>query len=190
METIIAACIGLGLAASCGLRVFLPLLVLSVGARAGLIHPGESFAWVASWPAIIALSTATIAEIAGYYIPWVDNALDTIATPAAAISGALAVLIGTHGHMDSLHPMLTWAGALIGGGVATTVQAGTVAVRSTSTVSTAGIANPIISTIENIGAAILSFLAVAIPVGLGLILIAIVAWYVSRRLRKPKLVLA
>ena len=187
METLVALIVGLGLAAACGLRVFLPLLVLSLGARAGLIHPGDSFAWVASWPAIIALSTATIVEIAGYYIPWVDNALDTIATPAAAISGTLAVLIGTHGHVDSIHPMLSWAGALIGGGVATTVQTGTVAARSASTVTTAGIANPILSTLENIGAAILSFLAVAIPIGLGLILLAIVGWYVSRRLRKPTL---
>ena len=89
METIAALGMGLGLAAACGLRVFVPLLIVGVATKLGLMSPGQGFEWVASWPALLALTTASLLEVCAYYVPWLDHALDTVATPAAAIAGAL-----------------------------------------------------------------------------------------------------
>lgn len=168
-ESLFAVLMGVGLAAACGMRVFMPLLALAVGARLGLVHAPESMAWMASWPALIALATACAAEVAGYYVPWIDHALDTLATPAAAVAGAAAMFMHSGWALDGLHPMATWGASLIGGGVATTIQAGTVAARATSTATTGGLANPIFATIENIGAAVLSALAIVIPIVLGVV---------------------
>ena len=88
-EIITAVAIGIGLAASCGFRVFVPMLVASIAARIGIFPVHEGFQWLASWPAIISFGTATVAEILAYYIPFVDNFLDTITTPLAVGGGTL-----------------------------------------------------------------------------------------------------
>src|SRR5438874_3598888 len=89
METILSICAGIGLAAACGFRVFVPLLVVSIAALSGHLHLLPSFQWLGTYPALLALSVATALEIGGYYIPWLDHLLDTIATPAAVIAGTL-----------------------------------------------------------------------------------------------------
>src|SRR5215469_1550912 len=88
-EPLIGVLVGVGLAASCGFRVFVPMLVMSVAARAGQLELGEGWSWIASWPAIIGFGVATLVEIGGYCIPWLDNLLDTLASPAAVIAGTL-----------------------------------------------------------------------------------------------------
>src|SRR5262249_22152082 len=89
VETVLSILIGLGLAAACGFRVFVPLLIMSLASRAGVGHLAlsPSFAWIGSTPALLSFAVATVLEIAGYYIPWVDNLLDTVATPAAVVAG-------------------------------------------------------------------------------------------------------
>ena len=67
---ITALCLGICLSAACGLRVFLPFLVVSVAAKFGLLELRESWMWIGSWPAITAFSTATVLEIGAYYVPW------------------------------------------------------------------------------------------------------------------------
>ena len=84
-ELITAVAIGIGLAASAGFRVFVPMLVAAIAAKTGILPLNESFMWLSSWPSIAILGTATIVEILAYYIPVVDNLLDTIATPLAAV---------------------------------------------------------------------------------------------------------
>jgi hypothetical protein len=79
--------VGIGLAAAAGLRVFLPLLVLGVAAHAGVVPLTPTFDWIGSGPGIAALATASVVEVVGYYIPWVDNLLDMIAGPLAVLSG-------------------------------------------------------------------------------------------------------
>ena len=83
METLLAISLGIGLSAACGFRVFVPLLVMSVASLSGHLTLAPGFQWIGSYPALVTFSVATFAEIAGYYIPWVDHLLDTIATPAA-----------------------------------------------------------------------------------------------------------
>jgi hypothetical protein len=162
--------------------VFLPLLILSVAARAGVVEPGPNLAWVASWPALVALSTAATVEVAGYYIPWVDHALDVLATPLAAAGGALAALV-TMMPADSALSGWSWGpmlatgagGAITAGGV----QLATVAARAASTVTTGGVGNPIVATLENIGATMLSIMSIIAPI-VGVVLL-LCAFLLARR---------
>ena len=70
VSIVTAVCLGICLSAACGLRVFLPFLVVSVAAKLGLLELRESWMWIGSWPAITAFSTATVLEIGAYYVPW------------------------------------------------------------------------------------------------------------------------
>ena len=183
METILGLCIGIGLSAACGFRVFVPLLVMSVAAIMGWFEPMRGFEWLAMPSVCIALGFATLCEITAYYIPWVDNALDTIATPAAMIAGTLTTMAVSSGEMSQF---ASWAAAIIvGGGTATAVQMSTVAVRGLSTATTGGIANPVVSTGEWISAFLLSILSLIVPVLVVIVVLIMVVWAV-RWVRRKK----
>jgi hypothetical protein len=183
MELILSICLGLGLSASCGFRVFLPMLVANIAAMNGWITPGEQFEWLTSWPAFFALLTATILEIGGYYVPFIDNLLDTIATPAAVIAGTL--LTTSVIQIDS--PVLHWGlGLIIGGGTAGVVQIGTGLLRILSSKTTAGIGNPIVSTAENVASFSLSGLAIFLPVIALVLVVLLVIWLLKRLLNLKK----
>ena len=182
METILGLCIGIGLSAACGFRVFVPLLVMSVASLVGWFEPMKGFEWLAMPSVCVALGIATLCEIGAYYIPWVDNVLDTIATPAAMIAGTLTTMAVSTGEMSQF---ASWAAAIIvGGGTATAVQMSTVAVRGVSTATTGGIANPILSTGEWISALVVSLLSFVVPVlvvVVGIILMIIIIRWVHRK---------
>jgi hypothetical protein len=183
MDGLVSVALGLGLAAAAGFRVFVPLLVLSVVARVGYLPLAPGFEWMATTPALTTFAVATVIEIAAYYVPWVDNLLDTVATPAAVMAGVIA----TASVVRDLPPLLRWAIALIGGGGAAGLIAGTTSLlRLKSTASTAGLANPVLATIELVAAVATSVLALVVPLALlaGVItLFAILVWRVSRRIR-------
>ena len=165
IQLLIAISLGLGLAAACGFRVFIPPLMMGVASRFNLYSLEGSFTWVGETWAIVIFSIATVLEICGYYIPWIDNLLDTIATPAAIIGGIFVASASLEGELD---PAMQWMLAIIaGGGTAGIIQLGTVATRAVSTGATGGLANPIISTLEAVASIvciILSlFLVVIIP---------------------------
>ena len=182
METILGLCIGIGLSAACGFRVFVPLLVMSVAALMGWFEPMKGFEWLAMPSVCIALGVATIFEIGAYYVPWVDNLLDTIATPAALVAGTLSTMAVSSGEMSQF---ASWASALIvGGGTATAVQMSTVAVRGLSTATTGGVANPVVSTGEWIGAFVVSILSLIVPVLVIIVGVIALIWvfrWVSRK---------
>ena len=183
METALGALAGIGLAAACGFRVFVPLLVLSLAARAGQMDLGHGFAWIGSYPALLAFSVATAIEIAGYYIPWVDHLLDAIATPTAIVAGVL-VTASSLGHAS---PFLQWTVAVLaGGGTAAVFQGLTATARSVSTLTTGGLGNPVVSTVEAGGSALLAVLAVTWPVVAALAVVLFVVWGIRRLLlRRP-----
>jgi hypothetical protein len=152
---------GIGLAAACGFRVFVPLLGTSIAGLSGQLHFSPGFEWLATTPAVIAFGVATALEIGAYYIPWLDNLLDVIATPAALVAGTIL----TASMVTDVSPFLRWTLAVIaGGGVAGTVQSGTALVRGVSTLGTAGAANPVVSTVEWIISVLMTVLAVLVPV--------------------------
>ena len=183
METILGLCIGIGLSAACGFRVLVPLLVMSIASLLGLFEPMKGFEWLAMPSVCIALAVATVCEVAAYYIPWVDNMLDTVATPAAMIAGTLTTMAVSSGEMSQF---ASWAAAIvIGGGTAGAVQMSTVAVRGVSTATTGGVANPLVSTGEWIGAFLLSILSLIVPV-LVVVLIIVLAIFTVRWFREKK----
>ena len=161
VQLVLALAAGLGLAAACGLRVFAPLLVLGLAGRFGHLPLASGFAWAASGPAIVALGFATVLEIGAYYIPWLDHALDTIATPAARVAGVLAVAAVT----GAMPPWLRWSTAIVGGGgLAGLTQGASVLLRLKSGALTGGLGNPVVSTGEWVGAIGLAVVAVLVPV--------------------------
>lgn len=180
METLLSIAIGIGLAAACGFRVFVPLLILNLAVLSGQINLPAGFAWIGSISATVAFATATVVEILGYYIPWFDHALDTVATPAAVVAGTLTTAV----FITDVSPFLKWTMALIaGGGIAGLVQASTVALRAKSSLATAGAGNPIFSTFELAGATLTGLLAVFVPI-LSLMLIAIFCFWALRKIMK------
>ncbi|EZQ01309.1 DUF4126 domain-containing protein [Acinetobacter sp. Ver3] len=183
METILGLCLGIGLSTACGFRVFVPLLVMSIAAIMGIFEPIKGFEWLAMPSVCIALGFATLCEIGAYYIPWVDNLLDTIATPAAMVAGTLTTMAVSSGEMSKF---ASWAAAIIvGGGTAGAVQLGTVAARGVSTATMGGVANPVVSTGEWVSALVISVLSFFIPVLVVIVLLIGVVWAV-RWFKKKK----
>jgi hypothetical protein len=161
VEITLSILIAIGLAAACGFRVFIPFLIMSIAAMSGHLTLTPTFEWIGTMPALIAFGAAAALEIAAYYIPWLDNLLDTIATPAAIVAGVIV----TASVVVDVSPLLRWTLAVVaGGGIAGAVQAGTVALRGASTATTGGVANPVVSTGEAAGSAVTGTLAVIWPV--------------------------
>jgi len=161
MDLLAAIAAGIALAAACGFRVFLPLMATSIAARAGYIDPSSGFEWLNSNVALALFGAASVAEVAGYYIPWFDHALDTIASPAAVIAGTVVAAAA----FGDVHPAIKWSSALIaGGGAAAAVQGGTVATRAISGGTTGGLGNPVVATFELLASAVMSILAIVLPI--------------------------
>lgn len=176
MEIALNIALGIGLSAACGFRVFVPFLVTSIAALSGSIPLSSEFEWIATVPAVLVFGTATVVEVLAYYIPWLDNALDAIATPLAVVAGTvIAASVVTE-----LSPLLRWALALIAGGAAAgVIQGATTVLRAKSTLTTAGTGNFLVSTVEFAGAVITSLLALLFPI-LGVVLLAVLVYAVVR----------
>lgn len=180
IETILSIFLGVGLSASVGFRVFLPLFALSLAAYFNLWELNDSWLWIGSTTAVFTLGIATVVEIVAYYIPIVDNTLDTIAIPLATIAGT-AVMVST---VADLSPVITWALAIIaGGGTAAAVKSSASATRLGSTVSTAGIGNPVVSTIETGTSIIMSIVSIFLPI-LAIILVLFIFYMMYKLYKK------
>ena len=161
MEPILAIIIGIGLAAACGFRIFVPFLVISVAANSGHLALSPDFQWIGTEVAIATFLAATILEIGAYYVPFLDNLLDSVATPASFIAGSVVMA----SMVSDLSPYMQWALAIIaGGGVAASVQSLTTITRLTSSATTGGLGNPLLSTAEAGGSTLLSIAAIFIPI--------------------------
>ena len=179
-ETILSIFLGIGLAASVGFRVFLPLFALSLASYFGVWDLNDNWEWVGSLAAVITLGVATIIEIFAYFIPWVDNLLDSIAVPLAAIAGT-AVMVSTVANLD---PVVTWALAIIaGGGTATAIKGAGATSRLTSTATTGGLGNPVVSTVETGTAAVVTAASIFAPV-LAAVLVIVILFIIFRIYRK------
>lgn len=193
MNEIIAIFAGIGLAAACGFRVFVPLFIASLAANSGM---GAEFLgggfnveallgehhWLGSTPVTIALGVATVLEIGSYYIPWLDNLLDSIATPAAVVAGTFISGEMMPEVLDD--SALKWMfGAMLGGGSAGLVQTATVITRSASSATTGGLGNPAVSTAELGGSVLTAVLAVLVPVVAGILVLVLVFFAVRAWLR-------
>ena len=180
MELLLSVALGIGLAAACGLRVFAPFAVMSAAALTGQMGLSDSFGWIGTYQALVLFSVATLIEVLSYYIPWVDNLLDTIATPAAILAGAIV----TASVVTDISPMMRWTLAIIaGGGTAGVIQLGTTWVRGVSSVMTGGFGNFLVSTGEWMGSLTMATLSVLFPL-LVVIFVAILLVAILRRVNR------
>jgi len=176
MELFFSVALGIGLSAACGLRVFAPFTVMSVAALAGQLDLASGFAWIGTTEALVVFGVATLLEILSFYIPWVDNLLDTIAIPAAIVAGAVA----TAAVLTDVSPLMRWTlAAIAGGGTAGIIQLGTTWVRGLSSITTGGLGNFVVSTGEWMGALTTATLAVLFPL-LVLAFVVILLFLTSR----------
>ena len=180
MEYLLSLFVGIGLAAATGFRVFLPIFFFSLGTYMGWIPANESFAWVGTLPAVIGAGTATLIEILAYYIPFVDNLLDTISVPLATVAGSLLFA----SQFTEVNDWTQWPLALIaGGGTAATISSALAGTRAASSGTTGGIGNPVISTVETVGSTLMSILAVFLPI-LAIILVAVFFYLIIKYSKK------
>lgn len=187
---LISLFVGIGLAAATGFRVFLPIFFLSLGSYLGWIRLDQSYAWIGGLPAVIATGLATVVEILAYYIPFIDNILDSITVPLATIAGSLLFA----SQFTEVSNWIQWSLAIIaGGGTAATISSVFAGTRAASSGTTAGVANPAISTIETIGSTIMSILAIFLPIlaGICVLVILYLAFKFGKKLldkvrKKPK----
>lgn len=181
-ETATAVALGVALAAACGFRVFVPLFGMGLAAHFGHLALAPEMRWAAATPALVALGTATVAEVAAYYVPWLDHALDVVASPAAVLAG----IVATASVLVDLPPMLRWGTALVaGGGAAGLVQGATVLARAKSGLATGGAANPLVATAELGGALAVTALALLLPLVALVLAVGLVIWAWRRRRRRP-----
>ncbi|HEA23605.1 MAG TPA: DUF4126 domain-containing protein [Pricia antarctica] len=179
-ETIISIFLGIGLSASVGFRVFLPLFALSLASYFDVWDLNESWNWIGNLTAVITLGVATLIEIFAYFIPWVDNILDSFAVPLAAIAGT-AVMVSTVAGLD---PVVTWSLAIIaGGGTATAIKGASATSRLASTATTGGLANPILSSVETGTAMVVTTASIFAPV-FAVILVITILFIIFRIYRK------
>lgn len=174
---------GIALSAAAGFRIFVPILITAAAAKFQFIQLSEDFLWLASWPALVVLGVATLTEVLAYYIPSIDNALDLIGAPAAVLAGTLL----TASLVVGIEEWLRWPLAIIaGGGAAGTLHAGKSLARGFTTLTTAGILNPVLATSELLASLTTAALALIIPIAVIATLLAISAFLILRTWRKRK----
>jgi high-affinity nickel permease len=174
---------GVSLAACAGLRAFLPLFAVGLAGRLEILPLTRSFEWLSSWPALIVFAVAVVFELLADKFPLVDNFLDTVQAVVKPIAGMILVTCV----LTELSPLqATVLGLVLGGSAAAAVHLSKAQVRVASTASTAGIANPVLSVLEDAGALVGTIVSFLLP---GLVLVMLVAflvwvWLVIRRMRR------
>lgn len=182
MEILFSILLGIGLSSAAGFRVFVPLLIVGLATRFEYLEVTGGFDWLGSNTALLVFAIATAAEILAYYVPWVDNALDAIATPAATTAGVVL----SAAVLTDLDPVSRWTLAILaGGGSATIFQGMTTGLRQLSSVTTLGFGNPVVATGEAAASAGLALLAILVPVA-AFVLVVLLLWFVARRLLRRR----
>ena len=182
MNALLSIAAGLALAAAAGFRAFVPLFAAALAIHLGWVEAAHGFAWLGEPLVLVLLGVATITEIAAYYIPGVDHVLDVIAAPVAIAAGVIAAA----GVMVGLPDWARWVTAIGAGGIVTTAGHALNAVgRAQTGAVSGGLGNPVYATGELAGSLMLSSFALLLPVAAIIALIAIIAFAVQRRRRRP-----
>ena len=182
-----ALALAIALAASAGLRAWLPLLLAGGLARFGVLDLGPSYQFLASNKALVLFGVATAIELVGDKVPAVDHALDAIGTLLRPAAGALlaASVLGTVA--DPLTSAVL--GTAVGAPSALVPHAAKSALRVAATATTAGLANPLLSLLEDLISVVTFVLAILAPLlvvaALGLTLYLASRWLRRRAVTRP-----
>jgi large-conductance mechanosensitive channel len=182
MDILLQVLIGIGLSATCGFRVFVPLFVMSIAGVSGFMNFSPGFEWIAGYPALIIFGVATVLEIVAYFVPYVDNILDMASLPISVVAGVIIVA----SVVTDVDPFLRWTMAIIaGGGVAASTSLLSNGVHALSTATTGGVANPAVSTVESGASIVMTVLSIVLPI-VGIVVVALVVFFVIRYIRRKK----
>jgi hypothetical protein len=182
-EFVPSLALAIALAACAGLRAWLPLLLTGLLARFEYLDLGASFQFLKSDRALVLFGVATLIELLGDKFPAVDHALDAIGTllrPAAGVLLAASVMWQVQDPLVALG-----LGLIVGAPAAVVPHAAKSALRAVSTTLTAGIANPLLSLLEDVIAIGIFVLAVLLPL-LAALLVLLAAGLVARRLLRRR----
>jgi len=179
-----AVALAVALAACAGLRALLPILLTGLVARMGWLPLGKPFAFLSTNWALLLFGIATVLEILGDKIPAVDHALDTVHTILRPLAGSMLAAAALSSVSDPATSIAL--GIILGAPTALVPHAAKATARVISTATTGGLANPVISLLEDVGALVLFVFAVVVPVVVAA-LMAILTILVLRRLlrRRP-----
>jgi hypothetical protein len=149
-----------GLSSAAGLNAYIPLLAVGILGRMGYLHLTGPYAILTSTTTLAILGVIALVDFVADKVPAVDHAVHAVGAFIHPIAGA--ILFGSQTHaIDHLPPAVGLvAGILVAGGF----HATRAAVRPVATATTAGMANPILSFVEDMVALFLSLLAIFIPV--------------------------
>ena len=176
-----------GLSGAAGLNAWIPLLAVSLLGRAGQLELADGYDWLESTPALIVLGVAFVLDFVGDKVPAVDSLLHAAGTVVHPAAGAI-VFAGPTELPTDVPSIVLFA---LGAGVAASLHATRATVRPVSTTMTAGAGNPVLSLAEDVVSAVLSFVAVFVPI-LGaicllvVVVVAVLWWRRVRRLRRRR----
>lgn len=173
---------GVGLAACCGLRAFLPPFAVGLAGRLGALPLSSGFEWLESDAALVVFGAAVLVELLADKISFVDNALDALQTFVKPVAGAAVAAAALH---DLTPLQATVLGLLVGGTVAGTVHLAKAKVRLVTSATTVGLGNPVVSLAEDAGVVVGSVLAIAVPLAVVALLgaLGVGLWLLYRRSR-------
>lgn len=170
-----------GLSTASGLNAYIPLLVIGLLGRFApqLVHLNAPYDILTNPWLLVALALVALLDFVADKIPAVDSGLHAIGLVISPLAGAVAFLASTSA-AGGVNPVLAAiCGLLFAGGT----HIARTTLRPLATVTTAGVANPILSFIEDISALVLSLLAILLPI-LAFLLVLLVAlavfWFVRR----------
>ncbi|MEO1378339.1 MAG: DUF4126 domain-containing protein [Cyanobacteria bacterium J06635_10] len=181
MDIIMALCLGIGLSAACGFRVFIPPLALSIAAHGEVVQLSSDWQWLGTYPALITLGIAATIEVLAYFIPWVSNLLDSVEIALAPMMG-MFVTASSLSVAGEFNPVIVWTvAAIAGGATAETVEVATSLTRLVASGVTVGMGGPIVSLVEAICSIVLSILAISAPI-LAMLLVIFLVVHGARRI--------
>jgi hypothetical protein len=150
-----------GLSTAAGLNAYLPLLTVGLVARyTNLIHLEGAYALLTNPVVLLIIAVLALLDFIGDKIPAVDHALHAVGLVIAPIAGAI-LFLSTNSSAGSVSPLVA---AICGIVIAAGTHSARASARPLATVTTAGIANPVISFFEDVTSLVLSILAILVPV--------------------------
>jgi hypothetical protein len=180
-DVVTSVSLAIGLAACAGLRAWLPLLLVGGLARAGVLTLGSSFGFLATDRALILFGIATVIEIVGDKIPAIDHGLDMLSTVLRPAAGSLIAASVMWEVRDPLTALAV--GVAVGAPSALIPHAAKSVLRAASTTLTGGLANPVISLLEDVLALAVFVFSVVVPLLAAIALLAL-GFLVVRRLAR------
>ncbi len=185
---------GFGLATAAGLNAYIPMLVMGLlGRFTNLINLPAGWSWLENGWVITIVAVLLAVEIVADKIPALDSINDAVQTLVRPTAGGIVFGSGTAAQTAAISDPAEfartgqWVPVAIGVVTALVVHLTKTAVRPAANTATAGVAAPVLSTLEDITSVSLTFVAILIPALVLIILIALIwaaVWLLRRRRRR------